>query len=181
MNFSPNTVRVCVTQLSAFVAWCTLHRLERPKQVTKFALERYERHLASCKYAASPGRLAVCAQLSRIFAVRTLFKWLSRKRYKERVSPMRPVEHGDLSRLCFPDFPRVAAGSKTPVCRAHALHPALFNGERDEMHHQLAWYAKLLIHVQVREWLNLGLGPLNELNVERSRHGLFSKCLEAGF
>lgn len=81
MNFSPNTVRARISQLSAFVEWCTQHHLARPKQVTKFALERYQRHLASVRSLTTNVKLTVCAQRSRIVAVRTFFKWLSRKRY----------------------------------------------------------------------------------------------------
>jgi len=95
MNFSPGSVRVRTIQLRAFLSWCAENNYARPRQVTKRVLDRYQRHLSTAHCSLIGQRLTTSAQHGRLVAVRTFFKWLTRKRHV----PHNPASEIDLPRL----------------------------------------------------------------------------------
>lgn len=95
MNFSPGSVRVRTIQLRAFLSWCAENGYARPRQVTKRVLDRYQRHLSTAHCSLIAQRLTTSAQHGRLVAVRTFFKWLTRKRHL----PHNPASEIDLPRL----------------------------------------------------------------------------------
>lgn len=95
MNYSAGTVRVRTIQLNSFLRWCADHRLTRPRDVTKRVLDRYLRHVAQARSTSSARRLTTSAQHGRLVAVRSFFKWLSRKRH----IPHNPASEMDLPKL----------------------------------------------------------------------------------
>ncbi|GIK53794.1 MAG: tyrosine recombinase XerD [Planctomycetota bacterium] len=95
MNFSPGSIRVRTIQLRAFLSWCSENSYARPRQVTKRVLDRYQRFLTTAHSSMIAQRLTTSAQHGRLVAVRTFFKWLTRKRHV----PHNPASEIDLPRL----------------------------------------------------------------------------------
>lgn len=63
-----------------FVHWCEERGLERPQEITKPILERYQKHLYS--YRKANGQpLSLGAQNNQMEDVKQLFKWLTRENY----------------------------------------------------------------------------------------------------
>ncbi len=81
MNFSSGSIRVRTIQLRAFLKWCDENSYARPRQVTKRVLDRYQRFLSTAHNSMISQRLTTSAQHGRLVAVRTFFKWLTRKRH----------------------------------------------------------------------------------------------------
>lgn len=79
-NFSPDTIRDRRHGLSVFVLWCAERGIERPHEVTKPVLERYQRHLY---YRRKPDGepLSFRTQAQRLIPIRAWFKWLARENY----------------------------------------------------------------------------------------------------
>ena len=79
-NFSPDTIRDRRHGLSVFVLWCAERGIERPHEVTKPVLERYQRHLY---YRRKPDGepLSFRTQAQRLVPIRAWFKWLARENY----------------------------------------------------------------------------------------------------
>ena len=74
------TLRSRRSQLTPFLQWCELRNLQRADVITKPMLERYQRYLFY--YRRKNGKpLTVGAQVNRLRAVRTLFRWLVRSGY----------------------------------------------------------------------------------------------------
>lgn len=66
--------------LRQFAAWCAERGILRPASVTRTVLERYQRWLFH--YRRDNGRpLALRTQQQRLVRIKTLFRWLAKKRY----------------------------------------------------------------------------------------------------
>lgn len=79
-NFSPRTVETRERALTGFFAWAGERGLERPGEVTKPVLERYQRHLFY-RRKANGAPLSFRTQGARLGPVRAFFKWLARENY----------------------------------------------------------------------------------------------------
>jgi len=77
-NYSERTVENRELYLSYFIAWCEERGLNRPSEITKPILERYQRYLYY--YRKQDGRpLSFRSQHARIVPVRAYFKYLARQ------------------------------------------------------------------------------------------------------
>ena len=79
-NFSAHTIIDRRHGLSRFILWCAERGLERPNEVTKPVLERYQRHLY---YRRKPNGepLSFRTQAQRLVPIRAWFKWLTRENH----------------------------------------------------------------------------------------------------
>lgn len=79
-NYSPATIEDRRYCLSTFILWCAERGLERPTQVTKPILERFQRHLY---YHRKPNGepLTFRTQAQRMIPLRAWFKWLARENH----------------------------------------------------------------------------------------------------
>jgi integrase/recombinase XerD len=77
-NFSPTTVALREMWIRHFVEWCGERSIQKPVEVTRPILERYQRHWYTHRKAN--GRpLSFRSQLTRIVPLRSLFRWLTRQ------------------------------------------------------------------------------------------------------
>jgi integrase/recombinase XerD len=79
-NYSGATITDRRHGLSTFILWCHERGLERPQEVTKPVLERYQRHLY---YHRKPNGepLSFRTQAQRMIPIRAWFKWLARENH----------------------------------------------------------------------------------------------------
>lgn len=79
-NYSPATIKDRRHGLSTFILWAHERGLERPYQVTRPILERYQRHLY---YHRKPNGepLSFRTQAQRMVPLRAWFKWLTRENH----------------------------------------------------------------------------------------------------
>lgn len=77
-NYSPYTIEQRNTAIGAFIAWAGLRGVERPQDVTRPILERYQRHLFHHR-KADGAPLTFRTQATRLTPIRAFFKWLARE------------------------------------------------------------------------------------------------------
>lgn len=77
-NYSPYTIEQRRTAIGAFIAWAGLRGAERPQDVTRPILERFQRHLFHHR-KADGAPLAFRTQVARLVPIRAFFKWLARE------------------------------------------------------------------------------------------------------
>lgn len=79
-NYSPATIEDRRHGLATFILWCGERGIERPHEVTKPILERFQRHLY---YHRKPNGepLTFRTQAQRMFPIRAWFKWLARENH----------------------------------------------------------------------------------------------------
>jgi integrase/recombinase XerD len=79
-NYSAATITDRRHGLSTFILWCAERGLERPNEITKPILERYQRHLY---YHRKPNGepLSFRTQAQRMVPIRAWFKWLARENH----------------------------------------------------------------------------------------------------
>ena len=79
-NYSPATIRSRRHSVATFILWCAERGLERPCEVTRPVLERYQRHLYyQRKDDGAP--LSFRTQVQRLIPIRAWFKWLVRENH----------------------------------------------------------------------------------------------------
>lgn len=79
-NYSPATITDRRHGLATFILWCAERGLERPQEITKPILERYQRHLYY--HRKSDGApLSFRTQAQRLVPIRAWFKWLARENH----------------------------------------------------------------------------------------------------
>lgn len=85
-NYSPATIEDRRHSLTTFILWCGERGIERPYEVTKPILERFQRHLYY--HRKSNGEpLTFRTQAQRMIPIRAWFKWLTRENH---ICPTRP-------------------------------------------------------------------------------------------
>lgn len=77
-NYSPYTIEQRTIALGGFIAWAALRGVDRPQDVTRPILERYQRHLFHHR-KADGGPLTFRTQATRLTPIRAFFKWLARE------------------------------------------------------------------------------------------------------
>ena len=79
-GYSKDTVRARRVAIRRFIAWCDERGLQRPADVTKQVLERYQRHLFY--YRKPDGRpLTTGTQMGCLAPLKLWFKWLARENH----------------------------------------------------------------------------------------------------
>lgn len=78
-NYSPRTVENAQSSLALFVQWCEARSLQRPSQITRPILERYQQHLHLLRRADGRPQLSFRSQHVRLSGIRGYFKWLVRQ------------------------------------------------------------------------------------------------------
>jgi integrase/recombinase XerD len=79
-GFSADTVRARRIAIRRFISWCDARGLKRPTEITKQALERYQRHLFYYrKPDGSP--LTLGSQTGCLAPLKAWFKWLARENH----------------------------------------------------------------------------------------------------
>jgi integrase/recombinase XerD len=77
-NYSPYTIEQRRTAIGAFIGWASLRGVERPQDVTRPMLERFQRHLFHHR-KADGAPLTFRTQATRLTPIRAYFKWLARE------------------------------------------------------------------------------------------------------
>ncbi|MEI9985776.1 MAG: site-specific tyrosine recombinase XerC [Aliidongia sp.] len=79
-GYSPRTIEHRRLALARFSAWCEERGIERPQDVTRPILERYQRHIYHHrKKNGQP--LGVAAQVNLLIPIRAWYKWLARQNH----------------------------------------------------------------------------------------------------
>lgn len=79
-NYSARTVHTRDFELKLFIDWCEERGLNRPADITKPILERYQRHLFYFR-KKNQKPLTAGTQRNRITSVQSFFKWLTKHNY----------------------------------------------------------------------------------------------------
>ena len=80
VGYSPRTIVSQRHAIGRFVAWCDERGLNRPQDVTRPILERYQRHVYHYrKHNGAP--LSVSAQLGLVLPLQAWFKWLTKQNH----------------------------------------------------------------------------------------------------
>jgi integrase/recombinase XerD len=78
--YSPRTIEAQRHALRRFIAWCDERGLNKPQDITRPILERYQRHVHHHrKHNGQP--LTVSAQLGLILPLQAWFKWLTKQNH----------------------------------------------------------------------------------------------------
>lgn len=79
-GLSEQTARICRQALDSFILWCDERGLNRPNEITRPILQRYQGHLFH--YRKANGQpLSVNTQATRLLPVVAFFKWLARENH----------------------------------------------------------------------------------------------------
>ena len=78
--YSPRTVAAQKHAIGRFIAWCDERGLNRPQDITRPILERYQRHVYHHR-KANGQPLSVAAQLGLILPLQAWFKWLTKQNH----------------------------------------------------------------------------------------------------
>jgi integrase/recombinase XerD len=96
MGFAKQTATIRKVALDYFIRWCDERGLQRPQDITKPILERYQRHLYH--YRKADGQpLAFSSQATRLNPLKAFFKWLARENH---------LLYNPASELTLPKLPR---------------------------------------------------------------------------
>ncbi|MDQ3040095.1 MAG: site-specific tyrosine recombinase XerC [Pseudomonadota bacterium] len=106
--------------LGQFMAWCEARELQRPGEITKPILERYQRHLFQVR-KPNGQPLSLRSQCYRLNHVRQWFRWLVRHNHL----PMNPAS--DL------DLPRIPRELLPEVLEAHEVEAVLAQPDVDDV------------------------------------------------
>ena len=79
-HYSKNTLHRRESDIRRFVGWCDERGLDRPQDVTKPILERYQKHLYYYRQANGEP-LSSSSQNHYLTSVKQFFKWLTRENY----------------------------------------------------------------------------------------------------
>jgi integrase/recombinase XerD len=79
-NYAATTIAARDVYLRYFLLWCEERGLQRPQDITKPIIERYQRYMFL--YRKEDGQpLTVRSQHTRVTPIRAFFKWLARQNY----------------------------------------------------------------------------------------------------
>jgi len=80
VGYSPRTITAQRHAIGRFISWCDERGLDRPQDITRPILERYQRHVYHYrKHNGQP--LAVSAQLGLVLPLQAWFKWLTKQNH----------------------------------------------------------------------------------------------------
>lgn len=101
LHASDETVRARRGALAAFLQWCEERELQRPHEITKPILERYQRHLFQAR-KANGQPLSLKGQALQIDHVRRWFRWLVKHNHLPS-NPASELERPRLPRQLLPE------------------------------------------------------------------------------
>ncbi len=78
-NYAKLTVKLREATLVRFAMWCRARGMERPQEVTKPVLERYQKHLFERRKKSNDRALNFRTQASNLGSLRVFFAWLTRQ------------------------------------------------------------------------------------------------------
>jgi site-specific recombinase XerD len=114
-HYAADTVHIRALYLKYFTAWATARGLTKPEDITRAALERYQRWLYHYrKRTGTP--LSVWSQHGRLVAVKGLFRWLA----KQRALPTNPAAELELPRVTAQRLPQPLTDAEIIQVLAHA-------------------------------------------------------------
>ena len=73
-NYSPATIKNRRVYLGYFIAWCEERGLQKPAEITKPIIERYQRYLFHYRKVRTKEPLTVRSQHSRLVPIRAFFQ-----------------------------------------------------------------------------------------------------------
>jgi integrase/recombinase XerD len=79
-GYSPHTIAHQRFAIVRFIAWCAERGLDRPQDITRPILERYQRHVYHHR-KPNGQPLSVTAQLGLILPLQAWFKWMTKKNH----------------------------------------------------------------------------------------------------
>ncbi len=79
-HFSPHTIRVRCNDMDRFIGWCNDYDVTMAIEITPAILERYRSYIYHYKKKDNKP-LSLQTQVHRLVALRTFFKWLTKKSY----------------------------------------------------------------------------------------------------
>ena len=79
-GYSPRTIEHRRLALDRFIVWCAERGIERPQDVTRPILERYQRAIYHHR-KANGQPLGVAAQVNLLIPIRAWFKWMARQNH----------------------------------------------------------------------------------------------------
>jgi integrase/recombinase XerD len=124
-HYAADTVHIRALYLKYFVAWAVARGLTKPEDISRSALERYQRWLYHYrKRTGTP--LSVWSQHGRLVAVKGLFRWLA----KQRVLAVNPAAELELPRVTAQRLPQPLTDAEIIDVLAHA-EPTTPIGLRD--------------------------------------------------
>ena len=124
-HYAADTVHVRTLYLKYFTAWASACGISRPEDITRAALERYQRWLYHYrKRTGTP--LSVWSQHGRLVSVKGLFRWLT----KQRVLATNPAAELELPRVTAQRLPQPLTDAEITEVLAHA-EPTTPIGLRD--------------------------------------------------
>jgi integrase/recombinase XerD len=95
-GFSKQTASIRKVALDYFIRWCDERSLNRPQEISKAVLDRYQRHLYL--YRKADGQpLAFSSQATRLHPLKAFFKWLTRENH---------ILYNPASELSLPRLPQ---------------------------------------------------------------------------
>lgn len=80
IGLSEQTARIRHHALDRFIRWCDEHGIDRPQEVTRPILQRYQRHLYHYR-KADGAPLSFSTQANRLYPLVAFFKWLARENH----------------------------------------------------------------------------------------------------
>jgi len=114
-HYAADTVHIRALYLKYFTAWAAARGLTKPEDITRAALERYQRWLYHYrKRTGTP--LSVWSQHGRLVAVKGLFRWLT----KQRVLATNPAAELELPRVTAQRLPQPLTDAEIIDVLAHA-------------------------------------------------------------
>jgi integrase/recombinase XerD len=79
-GYSPHTIAHQRFAIARFIAWCTERGLDRPQDITRPILERYQRHVYHHR-KPNGQPLSVTAQLGLLLPLQAWFKWMTKQNH----------------------------------------------------------------------------------------------------
>lgn len=101
LHYGEEVIRARRRALAVFLEWCSERELQRPNEITKPILERYQRHLFHARKADGQP-LAIKGQALLLDHVRLWFRWLVKHNYLPS-NPASELERPRLPRQILPD------------------------------------------------------------------------------
>ena len=114
-HYAADTVHIRALYLKYFTAWAAARGLTKPEDITRAALERYQRWLYHYRKRTSTP-LSVWSQHGRLVAVKGLFRWLT----KQRVLATNPAAELELPRVTAQRLPQPLTDAEIIDVLAHA-------------------------------------------------------------
>ena len=125
-NYSEQTIKARRMYLGYFFQWCEERGLQKPAEITRPIIERYQRYLFRYRKQQNDQPLTVLTQRTHLVSIRGYFKWLTRNNH----IPSNPASELELPRREFRLPPNLLTLSEVEaiINLPDTIHPM---GKRD--------------------------------------------------